>query len=496
MNKAGISNESKIVWLICLAAALHVFIFSATFPFFNVVDEAEHFDLVVKYSRGDIPRTEEKLSADTCDYIAFYQSWEYLVPPQWFTNGEYPPPPWTPPAGTARTSLDIARAGWEKQENYEVSQTPLYYVICGSWWRVGRWLGFEGGRWLYTLRFLNILFVAFMIWLGYHTTRTIFPQNSFVQLGVPAVIAVMPQAAFYSIGNDVLSPVCFGATFLCLVKWQSAERPSASHGAVTGLALAATYLAKATNIPLLAVVAFAVMVKTWRSFRNDKWPAVLPCVAFVLCAIAPILGWMIWCKTHFGDFTGAKMKMEYFGWTIKPFTEWWHHPIFTPRGFWIYLSGQIGTFWQGEFWWHHRPLSLPSSNSIYATFSLALTAFTLWSIFARPSLPASRSPALQLSLACFAAGLGFFALMSIVYDFHNCPYPSRQHPYFTSGRLLLGALIPFLILIIYGLDRALDRFGTMAKCAALAIMVSFMVAGEIATDWSIFSNPYNWYHLP
>jgi hypothetical protein len=495
MNKAGISNESKIVWLICLAAALHVFIFSATFPFFNVVDEAEHFDLVVKYSQGDIPRIEEKLSADSCDYTSFYHTWEYLVPPQWFTNGEYPPTPWTQPAGTARTSLDAARAGWEKQDNYEVSQTPLYYAICGAWWRAGEWLGFSGGRWLYTLRFLNMVFVVAMIWLAYHITRMIFPGNSFLQLGVAALIAFMPQTAFYSIGNDVLSPLCFGATFLCLVKWQSAERPSAWHGVATGLAFAATYLAKATNIPLLAVVAFAVAIKACQSFQKHKWPAAIPCLAFILCAIPPILGWMFWCKIHFGDFTGAKMKMDYFGWTIKPLAEWWHHPIFTPRGFWIYLSGQIGTFWQGEFWWHHRSLSLPGTYFIYTTISLALIVITGYSLLVRSTEPAQQSHALQLSLACIVAGLGFFALMSIAYDFHNCPYPSRQHPYFTSGRLLLGALIPFFILIVYGLDRALDRFGTTVKYLTFAILVSFMVAGEIATDWPIFFNPYNWFIL-
>jgi hypothetical protein len=34
------SNESKWVFLFCLLAAIHVFVFSAAFPFFNNVDEA------------------------------------------------------------------------------------------------------------------------------------------------------------------------------------------------------------------------------------------------------------------------------------------------------------------------------------------------------------------------------------------------------------------------------------------------------------------------
>ena len=40
-------NERNGVLLLCLFAAIHVFIFSTAFPFFNNVDEEAHFDLVV-----------------------------------------------------------------------------------------------------------------------------------------------------------------------------------------------------------------------------------------------------------------------------------------------------------------------------------------------------------------------------------------------------------------------------------------------------------------
>lgn len=86
--------------------------------------------------------------------------------------------------------------------------------------------------------------------------------------------------------------------------------------------------------------------------------------------------------------------------------------------------------------------------------------------------------------------------MSIIYDFHNCPYPSRAHPYFTSGRLLLGALIPFLLFIVYGLDRLLARFEDVTKFITLAAIVLTMLLLETATNWPAFSSDYNWFHLP
>ena len=49
------AQERSFVWLLCLLAAVHVFVFSAAFPFFTNVDEPAHFDLVINYSQGHIP---------------------------------------------------------------------------------------------------------------------------------------------------------------------------------------------------------------------------------------------------------------------------------------------------------------------------------------------------------------------------------------------------------------------------------------------------------
>src|ERR1035441_2973422 len=68
------SQERSIVWLLCLLAAIHVFVFSAAAPFFNNVDEQIHFDLAVKYSQGHIPRSLEPVSTEVVPYASFYGS--------------------------------------------------------------------------------------------------------------------------------------------------------------------------------------------------------------------------------------------------------------------------------------------------------------------------------------------------------------------------------------------------------------------------------------
>jgi hypothetical protein len=260
-----------------------------------------------------------------------------------------------------------------------------------------------------------------------------------------------------------------------------------------GLAMAATWLSKTTNLPLLAVLGAAVLFKAGEDVRRGKSASsFLSLIGFLPGAVLPIIPWMIWCHSSFGDLTGSKLKMEHFGWTVKPFSEWWHHPIFTPAGIWTYLSGQLATFWQGEFFWRNQPLALPGSVAVYTILSLLLpgvAAFTL------VSAASAQRRALLISLLCFLAGLGFFGLLSIVYDFHGCPNPSRDFPYFHAGRMILGALIPFLLLFVFGLNRLLKRFKTKTKFLVLGAMVLLMLTVEVTTDWPVFSNPFNWFHL-
>jgi len=498
-SSAGTSGtrERAIVCLLCLLAAVHTFIFSAVFPFFNNVDEQIHFDLAVKCSHGQVLHALEPVSDEAVNYIVLYGSPEYLGVPTSSTNSQFAPPPWKQPLEKVRQTLVAKTATWQAVTNYEAAQPPLYYALAGSWWRLGKVCGFHDGFLLYWVRFLNILFVVVLAWLGFVAARMVFPDNLFLRLGVPALLAFMPQTAFYSIQNDALSPLCFGAAFILLVRWLQAQLPGARLGMFSGLALAATFLTKISNLPLLAVSALAVLLKMWRLSRAGHLRAAAPAVlSLAVCAGLPSVLWLVWCKIVFGDFTGAEAKIRFLGWTHKSFAEWWHHPIFTLHGFWIFLSGNLATLWQGEFLWHRQPLAIHGVDSVYAVLSVGLVALTLVALVQRPAVTTtSQSQVLWFAVGCFAATLAFFGWLSIIYDFQDCFYPSRAHPYFTSGRLLLGALIPFLLLFVFGFDRALARFSNSAKFIMLTGMILFMLISEITIDWPVFTNPYNWFHL-
>lgn len=491
------SKEAVAILLLCILGAVHVFVYSSAFPFFNNVDEPWHFDLVVKYSQGRMPRGMETMSKESAYYMATYNSLAYLAKSNLFPNAKFPSPLWTEPSMEASNNLIYFETLWSKQTNYECAQPPLYYLLTGLEWNVEKRFGLHGADLIYSIRFLNVAFVLALIWLAYVIARSVFPANLFLRMATPALIAFMPQTAFYSINNDILSPVCFGIAFVCLIRLIQTETPSIQLGFALGIALAATLMAKMTNLPLVVVAAIVIAIKFWQLIRAGKFRTVVCflATAFVSAAL-PILTWCIWTNHFFGDLTGSRQKIEHLGWTVKPFADWWHHSIFSPHGVWTYLSGQLTTFWQGEFLWHHEPLALPIIDMIYIILSIGLVSVALFNLI--PRFASATPIQKQILWTCFAsivALAAFFAFLSIIYDFHNCQNPSREHPYFRAGRMLLGALIPFSLLFTYGLDRLLCLAGVkQIRFIVLAGIILFMLVAEVIIDSPIFRNEFNWFH--
>ena len=491
MKSAG--GERKVILLLCLLGAVHTFIFSAAFPFFNNVDEHAHFDLVTKYAGGRFPRGLEPLASAITNYFVLYDSHAFY----WPANQELPTPSWSAAAAGSGAGSNSTFEWWPRL-NYETGQPPLYYLLAGAWWQLGRACGWHGGQLLYWLRFLNVLFVGVLVWLGYLAGRLIFPENILFRIGVPAMIAVFPQTSFYSIQNDVLSPLAFGGLLILLVKFYRAEVPGGAAGVALGSMFAVTFLAKLTNVPFMAVAGVVVVLKLAQLFRAGRLRLAMPAIVGLgLCACLPAIAWMAWCRQAFGDFTGAGGKVAYLGWTVKPFAQWWHHPIFTLNGAWTFLSMVVASFWEGEFWWHGQPLSAPAANAIYVIGSLSLMGLAVWGLLSkRMAVVPLQRQAIWFCLATCAAGVAFLGLNSIMYDFHECFCPSRAVPYLTAGRMLLGAMIPVLMLCCFGLEYLLHTVKKgWVRPALIAVAVLFSLAGEIAIDWPVFFSRYNWFHM-
>src|SRR5207248_11396819 len=103
--------------------------------------------------------------------------------------------------------------------------------------------------------------------------------------------------------------------------------------------------------------------------------------------------------------------------------------------------------------------------------------------------------AIGSAILIFLAGVVFLALLSIQFDFGNCIKPSREHPYFTSGRLLSGALIPFDVVYVYGASWMCRRSNTALPLIVLILIVAFVTTSEILVNRVVFVSEHNWFHL-
>jgi hypothetical protein len=201
------------------------------------------------------------------------------------------------------------------------------------------------------------------------------------------------------------------------------------------------------------------------------------------------------CKNQFGDLTGTSGKLAFLTWTHKPIREWWAHPIFTPRGTWIFLSELLARFWRGEFIWHGQLLAWRPADRFYAVSSLVFPILALAELRGTALAPALQKRALLLCAVLFLASIAFLGLLSIQFDFGRCPYPSQDFPYFTSGRLMLVAFVPFAILYVHGIGRALRWLRAPVSPSIVVGVIVLSVTGiEIVLSRGVFASVYNWFH--
>ena len=128
-------------------------------------------------------------------------------------------------------------------------------------------------------------------------------------------------------------------------------------------------------------------------------------------------------------------------------------------------------------------------------YLMSSTVLLLALIFKKTSPQRPYRVALTASLFALVFSVVFLAVLSMRYDFGNCFYPSRENPYFVSGRLIAGTILPFLFLYIDGLQRILSRL----RCASYLLAVVCVIAAaitvsEIIISWPVFSSPYNLFH--
>jgi Predicted membrane protein (DUF2142) len=492
-------TDRSVIAAIVAAAVIRVLFFVAAFPLFNNVDEVAHIDHVIKVDQG-ATAPDGGFEMATRDLIflygygvnldgselRLYGSPEYREPRQ-------PPdapaiPMWMAPSAVRSAVESAAKSVWASRRNHEAGEPPLYYALAAAWARLGRGLGLHDAGLLYWIRSLDAVIVGLLVALAAAFGRAFDPASRALCLGMPLLVAAFPQKIFYSITNDVLSPLVGGLAIYFGLRLLVRERPRARDAALVGVLVALAILTKLTNGLLVAMIPLLVGLRARRA--GAAAAGLLACWLALGMAI-PLVTWRL--VAGVSAFRAGE-KVAAFGWTYRPLSRYIEHPLFTASGAWYFVSQLVSTFWRGELHWHGEPLALAAMDATYVALSLALLG-AAGARLLRERRAAPRDAALT-SFVVVGAGVGVLAALSMMFDFGAFYYPSRELPFFVSGRLIAAALLPFVALLIYGLEWLVAR--TRLRGYELFLILDLAViitAIELVLSIEAIASPFNWFHL-
>jgi hypothetical protein len=486
------NNRRNILILLCLYAGIRVLVFAAAFPLFNNVDEEAHFASIRMYARGqwpgrELPSTDPELAA----FYVRFRTQEYM--------GQEPP--WTPIYRLPLRDTDV-RASWLYSywlgaRNVEAQSPPLYYLLGAAWYRIGAELGMAEWELAYWVRFLSSAAYSLMIWVSHLFVRRAYPRRIFLCLGVPALLAVFPQDVYFGLNRDVFSaPMSAIALLLMLMAVEEKEPKSSWLMITSGAFVGLTFIDSVAN----CVLYFALALSLWAWGRRSSMRLLRKVWIATGCVFSSLVLpgiWMLRNRVVMGDFTGSRAKIEYLGWTVKPSWQIFSHPLFSFGGSYYFLRNLWETFWCGECVWHLERMHwsfavrLYLLSSVVTLVAVAVQFFRHW----KENSISQRLIQIQCFLVIFGSVV-FMASISLLFDFHRCYYPSAEHPFFVSGRIISGALVPFALLYLLGMEFLLAPIRKwISPAVVLAFLMLFITITEFQLRRVVFASANNFFAL-
>jgi hypothetical protein len=493
-------RELWFLAILCAAAAARVFFGSAALPIFADTDEDAHYDLVNKFARGIWPSERVTFfDDDTLKTLIYNGSPEYQSAPKISEERPLLLPPVRDRLAEAATRSYIHQQyeHLRHKPNHEAYEPPVYYALAAVWSDLCPSFGRPNTSpvyWalaVYWVRFLNAPLFAGLVALAYAFCRPQLGRDA--ALGVAALTAFFPNTVYFTISNDVLSPVVVLLALLLLIRWVESEEPARRLAVAAGLAVAAALLVKLSNASILVVTAVAILVRAWRTRPIAKslfaaWP-------LVLSAAVPLVAWGLRNWLVLGSWTGTRGRMLVRELTPKPISEWLDHPLFTLTGTRTFLRALCVSLFRGDsIWWGQTEHYLPTENFFLIAASILPVAGLAAALKRGKREPGTRLT-VGLCAVVVAATVGQLAFMSLLFRFKPGAFaPSEEFPFYAFGRLAGGAMVPFLALYAIGAQALVGR-RTFLFAAAIAATIAMMVLGQWAFLEPTLASQYNWFHL-
>jgi hypothetical protein len=492
-------RQTWIVGAMCCFALVRILIFAAAFPLFNNVDEQDHYEMVYRYAHGFVPGKElPQTEPEMARVFTLYGSPEYFASSELIRSLHLDMPIVELPPQMKEVQYQRALDSWLKQTTFEAQSPPVYYMVAGVWYRLGSLLGWREWALAYWVRFLSAIVYAVFIWISFLFIKQVYPDRVFLCVAVPILLAIFPQDVFFGINRDILSPLLAALVLLLLFRAMEQKPGWKSELIAGGFLTGLSFLTDVSNFVLFGVLAIVLYKLGARASREKgaarRFTGVL--AGAIAALLLPAL-WMARNRAVMGDLTGSKAKTAYLGWTIKPWHDMFQHPIFSVHGMNLFIGDLIPIYWRGEFVWHGNSLRWHAADVFYLGSSyLMLLGFALYLWRDDGGLGRFEGLSNYVSLYVFLTSVLFLAAISLPFDFHRCFYPSRAYPYFVSGRIISGTILPFALIYLIGLEylwRPVRKY-VHPIFPVLAICV-FIFCAEISIRAAVFHSQFNFFAL-
>ena len=439
----------KILFILIAISLVQGFIYSAIIPPWQAPDEPRHFEYVkLLYEKrrlvgwGDVtPSVEQEIIAS----MDRYNFWQFgIVHAQVF-----------PSEGLPQSFKDI----WIPGVSHELHQPPLAYLVYAT---VLPLAGPDLATQLYAMRLISVLMGTLVVLAAYLTMMELFPEDPFIFIGVPTLIAFVPMHAYTTsvLTNDNLAALL--VSLVILLQVISLRRGlSVSRLAVSVILLGLGVFTKRTALVALPIILVVIAIHLWRrGFRPHlAWKkAAVVLASLSLLIVVAVLNWdrlraFLFRLLPSIDRELHKLLYIYLLYFLRPSAG--HRYSLDPTKYFTadslayyrrFLQMLFETFWARFGWVNVRlhPLCYLLIGLVCLASALGLVVLILRNRRAAHSMSLLQKDALGVFSAAILFGFGML-VVKMIRDWDNVPRP------LTQGKFLFPVIIPIVTLFMIGL---------------------------------------------
>ena len=390
-------------------------------------------------------------------------------------------------------SLPLANEGWE------MFQPPLYYLLCAGWLGIFS-LTTRTPEGVLAVRCLGLIIGVAHFVLVWASLRLLFPQGKWIaRLGLVLAASLAPLLYLSQfVTNEGLAACLITASVYVCLRMLKQERWTIPACGWLGLLLGAALLAKATALVVILPISMALL---WRAMTrraevgntSSRLTEATSRIGLVALVSLFVCGWhyfRVW--NHFGNPLLGN-------WDPRIAPPWWQQDGYRTLPFYLRFGAVLNhpwysglhSFWDGIFstLWGDGLLAGAGEFLQGPPWNYALMAIGFWLAMIPTTaiitglvlglLHFFRSPSPDWLLIL---GLGFFAVLAIIYNSLTVPTYSSVKAFYG-----LGALLPLCALGGWGVWFWMGNNATrrLVVCGS----VGLWAFNSFASFWIVHSSP-------